>query len=203
MTTASDITGATNASPIVITSTAHGRSDDTIIVVHDVGGNTAADGTWKVANADTDTFELYGSTGNTAYTSGGKFFDESTTFSKITKKRNQDATLGDKAGWYPRGRNVVIDKFDFSNDILVEYIASPDSVDDIPAEYHTGLVSFGVIHLISIPAPEDKRYADLARSMKFHTDSFERTISNIRRGLRASTEASDIAQSVYWDGGFE
>lgn len=67
------VTDATNASPIVITSAAHGLTNGARITVASVGGNTAANGTFIVANASTDTFELSGSTGNGAYTSGGSW----------------------------------------------------------------------------------------------------------------------------------
>lgn len=65
------ITGATNASPIVITSNSHGFSNGDIVAISNVGGNTAANGVWTVANVTANTFELSGSTGNGAYTSGG------------------------------------------------------------------------------------------------------------------------------------
>lgn len=71
------ITGATNASPIVITATSHGFANGDIVVIYNVGGNTAANGTWKVAGQTTNTFQLttvkdsLNSTGNSAYTSGG------------------------------------------------------------------------------------------------------------------------------------
>ena len=64
------ITGATNATPIVIaatTSFATGQS----VIVYGVGGNTAANGTWIVTNVDATHFSLNGSAGNGAYTSGG------------------------------------------------------------------------------------------------------------------------------------
>ena len=65
------VTGATNASPIVITSVAHGYSDGDVVRIYGVLGNTAANGIFTVANKTDDTFELTGSTGNAAYTSGG------------------------------------------------------------------------------------------------------------------------------------
>lgn len=65
------ITGATNASPIVITSVAHGLTTGTRITVASVGGNTAANGTFVVTRVDADTFSLDSSTGNGSYTSGG------------------------------------------------------------------------------------------------------------------------------------
>ena len=72
--TSASITGATNASPIVVTSTGHGLSNGDFVGVAGVGGNTAANGLWEVANVATDTFELLGSTGDGAYTSGGTWF---------------------------------------------------------------------------------------------------------------------------------
>jgi hypothetical protein len=73
------ITAASNATPIVVTSTSHGFSNGDIVVIRGVGGNTAANGTWKIANVAANTFELttatrstaLNSTGNGAYTSGG------------------------------------------------------------------------------------------------------------------------------------
>jgi len=66
-----NITGAANASPIVITSSSHGLANGDQVSISGVGGNTAANGTWTVAGVTTNTFQLSGSTGNGAYTSGG------------------------------------------------------------------------------------------------------------------------------------
>lgn len=65
------ITGASNATPIVITATAHGRSNGDVVIIKDVAGNTAANGKWTVANKTANTYELTGSVGNGSYTSGG------------------------------------------------------------------------------------------------------------------------------------
>jgi len=65
------ITGATNASPIVITSASHGLTTGTRVTVASVGGNTAANGDFTVTRVDANTFSLDGSTGNASYTSGG------------------------------------------------------------------------------------------------------------------------------------
>jgi hypothetical protein len=70
------ITGATNATPIVVTSTAHGYSNGDEIVITGVGGNTAANGTFVVASATANTYALTtlngtNVAGNGAYTSGG------------------------------------------------------------------------------------------------------------------------------------
>lgn len=65
------ITGATNASPIVITSSSHNLLSGTRVTIQGVGGNTAANADWVITVIDTNTFSLNGSTGNGAYTSGG------------------------------------------------------------------------------------------------------------------------------------
>ena len=65
------ITGATNASPIVITADEHRYTTGTRVTITGVLGNTAANGTWIVTRIDADTFSLTGSTGNGDYTSGG------------------------------------------------------------------------------------------------------------------------------------
>jgi hypothetical protein len=65
------ITGATNASPIVITSNSHGFAVGDTVVIDGVGGNTAANNVWVISAQDTNTFTLTSSTGNGSYTSGG------------------------------------------------------------------------------------------------------------------------------------
>ena len=65
------ITGATNATPISITCTAHGYSTGDTVVITGVGGNTNANGTWEITSTGANTFTLDGSAGNAAYTSGG------------------------------------------------------------------------------------------------------------------------------------
>lgn len=66
------ISGATNASPIVITTTTdHGYNTGDTILIDSVGGNTAADGRWTITKVSDTTFSLDDSTGNSAYTSGG------------------------------------------------------------------------------------------------------------------------------------
>lgn len=70
------ITGATNATPIVITCTAHGFTNGDVVSISGVGGNTNANGLRKIKNQATNTFELtdlldVNIAGNSAYTSGG------------------------------------------------------------------------------------------------------------------------------------
>lgn len=65
------ITGATNATPIVITSNNHGLETGNIVTIKNVAGNTAANGTWTVTKVGPNTFSLNTSVGNGSYTSGG------------------------------------------------------------------------------------------------------------------------------------
>lgn len=72
--TAVNITGATQANPVVITATSHGYSNGDRVFLADVGGMTEVNNReFTVANQTTNTFELSGidGTGFTAYTSGG------------------------------------------------------------------------------------------------------------------------------------
>lgn len=74
------VTGATNATPIVLTTGTHELSDGDPITVASVGGNTNANGNWfaKVTGYSSTTFGLYRDraltlpvNGNASYTSGG------------------------------------------------------------------------------------------------------------------------------------
>ena len=74
------VTGATNATPIVVTAVAHGLADGDYVTISNVGGNTNANGSYyaKVTTYSADTFALYTDKalttargGNSSWTSGG------------------------------------------------------------------------------------------------------------------------------------
>ena len=65
------VSAATNASPIQITATSHGYGTNDLVTIASVGGNTNANGIWQITVLTANTFQLIGSTGNSAYTSGG------------------------------------------------------------------------------------------------------------------------------------
>lgn len=70
------ITAATNATPVNITSTAHGFTNGDIVIIGGILGNLSANGTFKVANVAANTFDLQtldgvSVVGSGAYTSGG------------------------------------------------------------------------------------------------------------------------------------
>src|SRR5574338_1641515 len=67
------ITNATNASPIQITtSIAHGLTTGQLVGISGVLGNTAANGQFIVTVINSTQFTLNSSTGNGTYTSGGR-----------------------------------------------------------------------------------------------------------------------------------
>ena len=74
---AQNITGATNASPIVFTIAAHGYTSNEKYRIASVGGNTNANGDRKITVVDANTFTAVDAytgaavNGNAAYTSGG------------------------------------------------------------------------------------------------------------------------------------
>ena len=66
------ITGATNATPIVLTvPSGHGIVNGDVVFVRGVGGNLAANGTFYAASVGATNVTLQGSAGSGAYTSGG------------------------------------------------------------------------------------------------------------------------------------
>lgn len=65
------VTGATNATPVVITSAAHGLATGDYAAVSGVLGNAAANGTFQVTKVNANSFSLNGAAGSGAYVSGG------------------------------------------------------------------------------------------------------------------------------------
>ena len=103
------ITGASNTSPIEITSAGHGLSTGHYVVVGNVVGNTAANGFFQITVTGSNTFELNGSVGNGAYTSGG-------TWTRVTGP-NPRAKLIDESG--AQGRIHFSIQVDPSNHELI------------------------------------------------------------------------------------
>lgn len=67
-----DLVGATNTAPIELTTSGdHGYETGDAVVVEDVEGNTAANGSWTVTVRTDRTLTLDGSEGNGAYAGGG------------------------------------------------------------------------------------------------------------------------------------
>ena len=78
------ITDATNASPIVVTtSAAHGFADGNFVQISGVTGNTAANGIYGITLISDTAFSLRLTSGNGAYASGGSAFKVQTPNPKI------------------------------------------------------------------------------------------------------------------------
>jgi hypothetical protein len=70
--TATAVSGATAATPVVVTTTTpHGLIDGDVVTTASIGGTTGANGTFIVDVLSTTTFSLVNSVGGGAYTSGG------------------------------------------------------------------------------------------------------------------------------------
>lgn len=89
------VSGATNATPIVVTTTTnHGLQPGAIVTIANVTGNTAANGTWVVLKnpSPTPTTFAIATTGSGAYagggtvTAGGTFDDYATTMAQSARK---------------------------------------------------------------------------------------------------------------------
>ena len=191
-TTAGNITNATNAGPIVITEAAHTRATNNIVIIHNVVGNTAANGVWKITKVDADSYSLNGSIGNAAYVSGGKVFQELSYSDELKKINLAEANLGHTNKWYPRGKEIVVDDLTFANDIIVDYLSSPNVITDIPVEYHDGLVSFGIIEHIVIPKPTASGYEDKKNIFARHFARWEIIKNQIAINLKSSSEPTYI-----------
>lgn len=73
--TANQITGATDATPIVITTAAaHGLSSGNKVAITRVGGNVAANGNWTITVLSSTTFSLDTSEGDGTYTGSGRVY---------------------------------------------------------------------------------------------------------------------------------
>jgi len=82
------VTGASNASPINITTSApHGLVTGQIVTITGVTGNTAANGTWPIIVTGSSNFQLVGSSGNGTSAVGGNVFTP-TSFSTLTWDEN-------------------------------------------------------------------------------------------------------------------
>ena len=65
------VTGATAASPVVVTSLAHKLQSGAFVKTDVIGGVSGANGEFQITKIDDDRFSLNGSTGTGSYTSGG------------------------------------------------------------------------------------------------------------------------------------
>lgn len=99
-----NITGATNASPIVITTAGHKWVTGQTVIIASVGGNTAANGTRVITKISATQFSLNGTTGNGAYTSGGTAACD---YSNLQTALDAEAPAGDVTLYLNQGETYV------------------------------------------------------------------------------------------------
>lgn len=134
------ITGATNATPIVITtSAAHGLVDGDVVTISSVGGNTNANGTYYIDQQSTTTFALYtdaalttGRAGNAAYTSGGTF---------TTNVVQLMPVFGQRAFGVTKLKGKAVSA-------MVRNIDTPDSADKLGQKGHIGWKGYFVAKIL-------------------------------------------------------
>ncbi len=136
---AKTVTGATNATPISITCTAHGYSTGDTVVITGVGGNTNANGTWEITSTGANTFTLDGSVGNGTGSDGTARLRNNTVVRLASAVTANIASTGPgRAAWTSAGGANVITSFDTSN--FKEHNNS-DSI-SIQSGFTTGLAAY-------------------------------------------------------------
>src|SRR5574344_1574492 len=88
------VSNATNATPIVITAVGHGFLTGDKVYISDVGGNTAANGTFTITKIGTDTFSLDDSVGNGTFDANGTAIIVPTSAGNLISKAYLDANAG-------------------------------------------------------------------------------------------------------------
>jgi len=158
------VTGATQASPVVVTCTGHPFEDGQTVVHEDVSGMTDINGTiYKVANKATNTYELtdmadqdIDGTAFSAYSSGGtarmkppfKYAKEYALPSdclKIWKIYGSESNYEQKKG------NLLID----DAEVYLEYIARITDTTKYSAQF-TNLLSLWLAIKLSLPLADSK-----------------------------------------------
>jgi hypothetical protein len=88
------VIGSTNATPIVITTSApHGLVSGAFVKVDGVGGNTSANNTWVITVIDASNFSLNDSTGTAGYTGGGAWTSGVAAITYSNVQSPQDAKI--------------------------------------------------------------------------------------------------------------
>jgi len=177
---------------VIMSVTDHGFADGDVIMQHDVGGATEANGTFRISYISADSYALQGTGYSSAWTSGGYAFKIPLWPDEIKRIILPDASQDNDRKWYPRGNEIIVDDRDFTNDVMIDYEKAPSAITDIPAEYHEGLVSFAVLDLIRIPKSDDPTFGDIIESKRFHEGMLNMITAQIGLSLKASSEPQYI-----------
>lgn len=121
ITSVASVSGATNATPIVVTTSgAHGLATDALVTINGVQGNITANGTFPITVLSPTTFSLNGSQGTAVYTTGGTVYvpnsfstltwDEPNSLWRFVSNTNGDGTtLGSHQSL--RVNNSIVDGY--------------------------------------------------------------------------------------------
>ncbi len=194
---AKTITDASDSTVVNIESASHGFSTGDTVTIHDVAGTTEANGTWIITKVDSDNFTLNESVYASAYSSGGKAFKEDDDFDTIDRMpaAEQTGANEDPYRYYTRNSKIVIDDLDFENDIIVSYRYLPSSLSDIPADFHFGLVAYGVVTLMVLPNDTDPKFKDYINSLNVHKTSYRIALDQCH-AFNPSIEQINISQEA-------
>jgi hypothetical protein len=145
-----------------------------------------------VTVADTTNFDLIGSTFANAYVSGGKVFKEDADLVPVVRMSSNEAQAINTYKWYLEGSNVVVDDPTYTYDLILNYRYVPSATTEIPAKFHFGIVSYGVIDLIAIPPNDDKKYRDFKNSYDRHLKLWQ-TAYEMIDGFSISKESVSLS----------
>lgn len=149
-TTSGIITGATNATPIVITKASHGFSDGDTVYIAGAVGNTGVNGIWEITNVSDNNFTLINSVGNGTWTSGGTLYlltgrrvmlTDSTTTMPIT---GHQATTG-RTAWTPSANASAT----LSTAISTKTNYYTDSI-NLTASFATGKIAYKTLSTMNL-----------------------------------------------------
>lgn len=188
--TAKNITGATQAKPIVITSAAHGLSNDNHVYISGVEGMTELnDKYYTIKNVATNTFELYSEdgtfqidgTGYTAYTGGGTATHVEKTLSGLDHLEGETVQIYADGGVQP---NETVS----SGAITIDYYAN---------KIRVGLPYTAVLEPMKIEIPQSDGTAQgrLKRINKL-TLRFYKTL-----GCKIGDTATNLTEIEFREGG--
>jgi len=177
----------------ITTSAVHGRSTNDIVTVSGIVGSVEANGTWKITVIDTSNFTLNGSVFAVTYSSGGLIFKEDADFTKILRTPDTEATNDQSTKYYIKDDNIWVDDPDFDYDIILLYRYMPSSITDIPSRFHFGIVAYGVMDLMLLPASDHKNFYGLKTTVEKNTNLWNLCLSQIRGNYALSKEGWNLS----------
>jgi len=194
-TNAGTITGASDDTVVNILQVAHGFSTGDTVTIFGIVGTTEANGTWIITKVDADNYTLDESVYASAWVSGGTAFKEEEDFDTIDQIPDTEATGAheDPFKYYTRGTKIIIDDIDFENDIILLYRYIASTLAEIPAEFHFGLVAYGVITLMTLPNDTDPKFQDYLNSLTVHKASWKIALEQCH-AFAPSVESDNLSQ---------